>query len=247
MPISPVIPSTVEVRLLWTFAGQGGINVLHGIVGTGFVANQSVTNTLATAIKGAVTANLATLMPANCSLVRVGLRDLRTPNQAEFIDANAAVVGSAVTDPLPPQTSLCVTLRTALSGKSFRGRVYLGGFSEATSDVVGTANSATSTAAVAFLTAVSNAMTASQITFAVASRPAERYTVVRTTFHNDGTTSTKTITQGPARPGVSTAVSLIAARNATWETQRRRMNGRSAPATLLTAVAQQAIGPSPTA
>jgi hypothetical protein len=135
-----------------------------------------------------------------------------------------------------------MTLRTASAGKSFRGRVYLGGFIETENDASGNALTVVSTNCVSFLTAVSSAMTASGLTFAVASRPAERTTVVETTFHNDGTTSTRTITQSPARTGGSTPVTNISSRNTGWETQRRRTNGRGALPTSLFPVAQAQIG-----
>lgn len=238
MAVSPIIANTVEVRLLWAFNGQGAINVLHATAPAGTAVNQALANALGTPIKAAFTSNLAPLMTAGNSLVRVGVRDLRVAAGAEFLDVGALVTGSGVGDNLPQYVALCVTLRTASAGKSFRGRIYYGGFNEAQNDTNGNALAAVSTAVVAFTTAVQAAMTANQLTFAVASRPAERYTVVRTTFHNDGSTTAKTITQGPARPGGSTPVTSIAVRSARWETQRRRTNSRGAPPTLLTNVAE---------
>jgi hypothetical protein len=222
MPISPVIANTVEVRLLWALAGNGAINVLHATSPT-VPVNQALANTLGAAIKSAFTANLGPMFNSGSGLIRVGVRDLRIEHAAEFLDAGTSVVGSGVGDSLPSQVALCITLRTASAGKSFRGRVYLGGFIETENDAAGTA-----------LTVVST-------TFAVASRPAERTTLVETTFHNDGTTSTRTVTQSPARAGGSTPVTSISSRNSQWETQRRRTNGRGAVPTSLTAVAESHI------
>jgi hypothetical protein len=240
MPISPVIANTVEVRLLWALAGNGAINVLHATSPT-VPVNQALANTLGAAIKSAFTANLGPMFNSGSGLIRVGVRDLRIEHAAEFLDAGTSVVGSGVGDSLPSQVALCITLRTASAGKSFRGRVYLGGFIETENDAAGTALTVVSTNCVSFLTAVSSAMTASGLTFAVASRPAERTTLVETTFHNDGTTSTRTVTQSPARAGGSTPVTSISSRNSQWETQRRRTNGRGAVPTSLTAVAESHI------
>jgi hypothetical protein len=237
MPISPVIANTIEVRLLGVVANAGAINVLHAIATGGITVNQALANTLGAAIKSAWTANMAPLC-ASANLTRVGIRDLRTANQAEYLDVGALVPASGVGDALPGQIAVCVTLRTAQAGKSFRGRVYLGGWSEAENDTTGNTVQAASTAAVNFISAVSSAMTASGLTLAVASRPAERYTVVKTTFHNDGTTTLRTITQGPARAGGSVPVTVVQSRNNGWETQRRRNNGRGASPSLLTPAAE---------
>jgi hypothetical protein len=233
MAIPLVIANTVQVRILWALSGQGAVNVLHGIVATGFVVNQSVANTLGSAVKAAFTTHLASLMPANCGITKVGLRDIRIANGTEFLDAGTAASGSAVGDPLPTSTALCVTLRTDKAGKSFRGRTYLGGFAETQNDTNAQASAATATSALAFMAALDTAFDGSSITMAVASRPAERYTVVRTTFHDDGTTTVKTITQGQARTGQSNPVTLFQNRTALWESQRRRANGRGAVVTLL--------------
>lgn len=237
MAISPVIANCVQVRLLWTFAGRGGVNVLHAQAAAGVVVNQALADTLGSAIKSAFTTNLAPRMSQNSALVRVGVRDIRVANAAEFLDTGGLVAGTNVGEPLPPQTALCVTLRTAQAGKSFRGRTYLGGFTEADNDVNGISSTAVSTAAIAFLNAVKTAMTSSQLTWAVASRPAEGYVVVKTTTHTDGTTSTKTLTTVKPKAGGAAAITSIQSRDASWETQRRRTNNRGAAPTTFDAVA----------
>lgn len=227
-----IIPNTVRVRLLGTVAGQGAQNTIHAIAPGGFVVNQTTANTLGAALKAAWTSNLGAVMHTTASLVRVGLRDMRTPNAAEYLDAGAAVVGSAAGEALPAQVALCLTLRTAKSGKSFRGRVYVGGFAEADNVPGGVASAAANTAITSWGTGISGAMTASGLTFAVASRPSEAYVENRTTTHNDGTTTVKVIGRGIARPGEANAVTIIQSRGAAWETQRRRNNGRGAVPTV---------------
>jgi hypothetical protein len=242
MPVSPVIANTMEVRLLWSMSGQGAINVLHGLKVGAVTNSQTLANTLGTAIKAAFTSNLGSHCPAGAGIIRVGTRDLSTANQPEFLDTNALVSGTAVTDALPTSVAVCVTLRTALSGKSFRGRVYLGGFSEADNDPSGIGTQTLATACTSFMTAVSAAMTASSLTLAVSSRPAEAYTITKFTTHNDGTTSTRTIGRGAARSGQSNAVTSLAVRNLQWESQRRRTNGRGAPASLFNAASEVTLG-----
>lgn len=232
MPPSPIIPATVEVRLLWIFGGQGAVNVLHAIAPGGFVVNQTTTNTLGAAVKSAYTANLATQQPPSTSLVRVTMRDKRVAAAAEFLDTGAAVPGTGTADdPLPPQTAMCITLRTAQSGKSFRGRTYLGGFGELSNQTGGLIAGPASTAGIAFMNAVSAAMTSSGLTFAVSTRAAEASVLQRVTNHADGTTTTTVLSRTTAKSGNSTPVTLLQSRNAVWETQRRRNNGRGAQPT----------------
>lgn len=232
MPASPLIPNTVQVRLLWAIASNGAINVLHAIAPAGFAVNQTTANTLGSAIKGTAFPPFAGSLHVGTQLVRVGLRDMRVVGGTEFLDAGAAVTGTVAGDPLPPQTAGCITLRTALSGKSFRGRVYLGGAAEPDNIAGGLMSSTFQTAAVAFLTAVSSAMTASGLTFCVSTRAAEETIITATTNHTDGTTTVRTLSHERAKAAQSNAVTLIQSRNASWETQRRRNNGRGALPTI---------------
>lgn len=241
MALPLVIPNTVQVRLLWALSGSLGINVIHAIAPGGFTVNQTTANTLGAAIKAAYTANLSTMHNPSTALVRVGLRDLRTANQAEFLDSGALAGGVTTGDMLPPSVASAVTLRTAKAGKSFTGRVYIGGFIETQNDVNGSTVSAAATAAVNFMVGVQSAMTSSGLQLAVASRPAEEKIVVETTNHNDGTTTLRTISHETAKPGQSTPVTLVQSRTSGWESQRRRGNGRGVPPSTLFAVAEATL------
>lgn len=238
MAISPVIPNCIQVRLLWVYGGQGGVNVLHGQAAGGVVVNQALAETLGGAIKTSFGTTIGPNLATTASLVRIGVRDMRVANSPEFLDTGAAVVGAGTGDMLPPNVALNVTSRTAKSGKSFRGRTYFSGFTEAHSDTNGAADTVASTSALNFMNGIKNAMTASQLTMAVASRPSELVIVTRTTTHTDGTTSTKTLSTTKAKAGGVEPITGLFSRTAAWETQRRRTNGRGSAPTILTAVAQ---------
>lgn len=49
-----------------------------------------------------------------------------------------ALAGSETADPLPSQTQLCVTWRTGITGRRYRGRTFVGGFTEDSNDTDGT-------------------------------------------------------------------------------------------------------------
>jgi len=97
----------------------------------------------------------------------------------------------------------------------------------------GTATTAAATAAIGFINAASNSLGAIGLALAVLSRTAERKVVTETTYHADGTTTVRTLSDVKAKPGQVTTVGSVESRNLTWETQRRRVNGRGpAPAAL---------------
>lgn len=199
---SLVVPNAGVLRTLWA---QGGvltaINV-YGVVNSGNVSiTQALTNTIGTAIKSsfASTTYNAALGTA-VSLANIGLRDIRSANQPEFLDSGAAVNGTAAGDLLPPQTALCITLRTASAGRRFRGRTYLWGFTEAVNSAAGAAVGVT--VAVNFVSAIKSALQASGLDLGVLSRPNPN--------------------ANPLNPGFVTPVTTIVTRDLVWDTQRRR-------------------------
>jgi hypothetical protein len=219
------------VRLLYSLSNQLAVNVLHANVTGAVVVNQALANTLGSAIKSAFSSNLGTHMAAGSVLARVGVRDLRSANLPEFLDTGSLTAGTGVGDALPTQDAACITLRTALSGKSFRGRVYISGFTEADNDANGFTTAAANTACVAFLVAVQAAMNTSGMILSVASRPAEEKILTETTNHANGTTTVRTLSHQTPKSGTSQAVTSIAARDGFWQSQRRRGNARGVPPT----------------
>lgn len=227
------VPDGAIVKLYWAINGALALNVMGARVLSGTTFNQTLANTLGTAIKSAFSANLAASLSTSASLVRVGVRDLRADHLPEFRDVNAAIPGSATGDPLPASVAMCVTQRTGLAGKSFRGRTYLSGFAEGSNDATGSSASAAATASINFMAAVAAAMNSNGLKAAVVSRPAEHYTIVKTTFHADGSSTSDVLSDVSAKTGQVNDITAYESRLASWETQRRRINGRGpAPSTL---------------
>jgi len=199
------------VRLIWVDgSGPYAINVL-GIMGTA-VSAPTPTNVAAfsSAVKAAYTSTaLATFHNNGTALAQVNVRNLNLPDQPEIPGGGTQINGGSTEDRLPPQTSLVVTLRTALAGPAFRGRVYLPSWAENANDIDGTCSTAASAAAVAFVTAIDNAAQAQGWSLAVVGRP----------FAG---TPEITIAARPARTGQVNDVTVIEARDNVWDTQRRR-------------------------
>lgn len=242
MPSPPlVVPNAVQIRLMYNIAGNGGFNVIHARKLGTQVISQALANLVGAALKSAWTTHIAPLAFGGSGLIRVGIRDLSAANQPEYLDTGAVAVGTSAADPLPAQNAVNVTLRTAQSGKSKRGRVYIGGFDELQNSATGTIAPAASAAATAFVNAVSDGLDANGLTLAVLSRPAYSYVDNRTWTFNDGTTETDVTGRGHARPGGLEDVTVVQSRNNEWESQRRRGNGRGTTPTSFTPLAHMEL------
>jgi len=206
MPTPLVMANTVQVRLHWTYNGVAGFNVLSGIVAGGYTNSQAHANALGTAVLGRfTTSGLAALMATTTSLIAVGIRDLRTANQAEFVSVAAAVPGTGSGNPLPNEVAAVVTLRTALAGRSFRGRAYFSGAIVGENSAAGAIVSGFNTALVTFMTNVQTDMATEGITLAVLSRPRPI-----------------SVAEPAGYAGAITPVTAIVTRDTQWDTQRRR-------------------------
>lgn len=199
---SLIVPGAAQMRVIWSLSGQlYALNVM-GVVNAGGIAiTQALANTIGTAVKAALTSSThGVSVHSTVALANIGIRDIRTANQPEFIDTGGATAGTGTGDILPLQVALCITLRTAFSGARFRGRVYLPGWNETANGVTGVVTSTAN--AVAFVTAIKSALVSSSLDLGVIHRP----------------------TEAPLAPtaGFITPVTSIVARDAVWDTQRRR-------------------------
>ena len=230
------ITNGIQLKLYYSLNANLAMNVL-GLTPTGAVTvNQALAETVGSMVKAAWTAQIGPHATNKVSLVRVGIRDLRVANLPEFKDTGNAVTGVATgTDSLPGFVAVCITLRTAKSGKSFRGRSYVPGFAELDNDLNGLSTNAAGLAAAAFINAIGSGIQSSQMKLAVLSYPSDDVKIVKTTTHQDGTTSVRTLSHEVQKVGQATEVTIVESRNATWEVQRRRVNARGGLPTALDA------------
>ena len=203
------VATGVQVRLRWSLNGKLCSNVLGGQVGGGYANSQAHANALGTAVLGRFTSSgLKALSATTTSMLGVGIRDVRTPNQVEYLSVASAVPGTGSGDPLPNELAGVVTLKTALAGKHYRGRVYIGGAIEAENDAAGQIVAAYNTALVAFITGVQADMGTEGITLAVLARP--NY------LNLPPPADVETFA------GAVTPVTAISALDTVWDSQRRR-------------------------
>jgi hypothetical protein len=207
-----VIAGAAQVRIYYSQTAVRFINAVGAIGSPASNVNQALADALDAAIKSAFTSSgFAATVATALTLTQIGIRSLNAANLAEFLGTGAAVPGTGTGDPLSRSTSGVVTLRTALAGKSYRGRLYMPPQTEANNDTFGNQATAAGTAMNAYVTGIRNALAASGLTCAILS-PAlpERLNSAGQTL--------------PAKPGFATAVVSNQVRNSNWGTQRRRVH-----------------------
>ena len=167
-----VVPQGVLVRLIWRKGtADWAVNVLGAQNTTPITINQTLANTISTAVQSGFTSSgLKALCSTTWALRQIGLRDINTPNNLEYIGTAAAQSGAVGTGTLPDNVSYCVTIRTLKAGRSYRGRCYIPGAGNTQQDVNGNPVPAYINACVAFVNAVGTALSANGLTPAVISR-----------------------------------------------------------------------------
>jgi hypothetical protein len=187
------------------------------VFGLAGVVAGSLTNSLATTMFAAVKAQagvatyMGRLLPSS-QLTGLTLVDLNPPgNLAGGVATGTAMAGSsAAVDNLSTHLAACVTLYTNLKGKSYRGRVFLPGLTEADSDAAGLIITASNGFAVGFVNGVKTAIAASNpLVMAVVSpeliaRPNAKGQTL------------------PPKSASTNPVTTVVARNTSWSTQRAR-------------------------
>jgi len=147
LPFTP-IPNVAQVTVKGSLFGQDVFHVWHALCGP------TPSGLDLSDIASGFSAGYGAVMPPlsdEYSISEIVVRDLNTATGGEFTLAiTPPMTGGAATASMPGGTALCVSLRTALSGRSFRGRKYFSGIP--TSEVTG--NSVSPTFAASLLTGV---------------------------------------------------------------------------------------------
>lgn len=214
MAVSPVITGCGVIKIVWSGPTRTWLNVLgFKATGTFPTVDQAFANFVHSTVGAAANSSgLTGHLASTVIFERVLVRSLNSPAQAEISSTGTPLAGGGTGDVLPLNVASCVTLRTALAGKSFRGRTYISGFAESENDAGGRITTAANNAAAAFITAINTALNTAGVPLAVLSRPYAGKTVPAKTF--------------PARTGQGNIVTAAIVRDTKWESQRRR-TGRS--------------------
>ena len=130
----PVVP--VGLRMVATYSGPGGAtaaNVLH-FVDIGGDFDQATMDGLAEDWANAWAACSSDEWEADQLFECL---DLSVDPPALILADSGAPAGTDTSDPLPPASTVCVSLRAASGGRSGRGRAYLPGVPESGVDSAG--------------------------------------------------------------------------------------------------------------
>lgn len=119
------VGDTYEVRIICTLGDQTSINVRHYSV-TAKAGTGATDNAIGADMSLHFAASYKDLMANNASFRGVGIRRISPlPVGLELLAGGNTGPGTAGADALPRQCSGILSLRTALAGRSFRGRTYV--------------------------------------------------------------------------------------------------------------------------
>lgn len=132
MPVNPIVPNTAECRVHFGLPGnEEMVNVLNLLIGSA-TFDDTLAGAVFTAVADAYNDNLIPLMSNLVELQTMVLTDLRTdPGGQRKLQVNQ--LGALSDNILPTQVSAVVRWSTDTRGRSFQGRSYIGGFTEANS------------------------------------------------------------------------------------------------------------------
>lgn len=151
-----VVPRALLCRVFWTqplhmdHAPQNVFGIIDD--DTNPPLTQAAVNAFATHFDTAfVAAGFASSIPSSCDPSLIQVTDIRSATGPQFT-APLTPASTGTADPLPGEVSLVTSIKTALRGRSFRGRWYWPSFVESTNDSTGRPTSALATSCTTFFT-----------------------------------------------------------------------------------------------
>lgn len=170
-PVAPgpvTVTNGVEIKLMWTVGTRTVSNVLHATSTFGDNVPGGLPETLFSGFKSALTssafgADLAT----TTSFTGVQVKSLNSANLGWILSTGAAQAGTGTGAAVSNNVALVVTLATARSGPSYRGRAYLAGMVVTSLATALQFTALVGTHAAAFMTSVISTMGTNGLTAAV--------------------------------------------------------------------------------
>jgi len=206
------IPQCMDVSLIWQLDdGKTAHNVLHGRYAGSFPGSVAMANAILTGLTTGAswTALKAFISPTPVGLIAVSLRDRNVEDQPLINSSSSGDVGTSPGTPLPNETAVVITLRTAKVGPAFRGRIYVPGWA---SNALGAGNIVAGGAVTAlqnWANTIPTTFTAQGLTFVLGLPHRLAYTSASGKPHAERAATTQDITSQPVKDNH-------------WDTQRRR-------------------------
>lgn len=206
-----VIPQCAQIVLNWTLTdGKTAHNVLYGFYSTTFNGSVAQANALLLGLNaGGAWGGMAAFLATTTSLSSLTIRNVNIANQGLIQSTGGAAAGTSASPAMPSEVAVCLTERTALAGRSNRGRVFVPGWATnaiAAGDVIA---AAAVTAASTWGASLITQFSAQGYQLVIGQKARAQYT---------GTTGTN----HPARAAGSVPVISVSCRDNHWDSQRRR-------------------------
>ena len=128
MPFQPC-PTVIQARIVASLDNQDCENVLHFKQPTGDITFSTLLS-LGGDILSWLSSQIAPLVTSDVAFRKIVLRDLSLVDGASAEMTGLGVSGSADLPTLPNNVAYVMSLRTGISGRSFRGRAYMFGIPE---------------------------------------------------------------------------------------------------------------------
>jgi hypothetical protein len=205
------VPSCAQITLVWNQEdGKLAHNVLYGRYVGAFAGSVAQANAIKVGLStGAAWTALATVLATTTELAAVHLRNVDVPSEPIIESTDPATPGTGVLSALPNEMAIVVTLRTAFSGRQFRGRMYLPGFTVDSLAVGNIIGPGTITAINGWASTITSVLSASGYTWVIGQKARQAYTGSTGTAH-------------PARDAGSVDITSASVRDNHWDTMRRR-------------------------
>lgn len=130
-----IVANAALVRTRWSIAGQVFAETLNYVSLTTTLTSTLATN-IANTFKNAWDTHLKASTHTAVTFTDVSVTDVRTATGPQFVTVYN-IAGTLAGDPIPLQCAGLVAWYSALRGRRYRGRTYVGGFTEAGSLGVG--------------------------------------------------------------------------------------------------------------
>lgn len=206
-----VVPQAAQIVFYWGYTdGRAGHNVLYGRYSGGFAGTVAQANAIFAALStGATWTALAGFFATGTLFQGVSIRDVNSANQALIVSNTLGVPGTSASTAMPAEVAAVGTKRTAKAGRSFRGRLFTGGWATNSIGATDTILTAAVTAYQNWLNLIATAFSAQGYTHVLGLQHRVSYTSAHGVFH-------------PDRPATTEAVTVMQVRDNHWDTMRLR-------------------------
>lgn len=206
-----IVPSCAQITLQFTVEGGKVAHiVLYGRYSGPFAGTPTQANNILTALTtGASWTALAAFLATTTSFSFVTIRDVASANQPLIPSNIAGASGTSASPALPSEVAAVITHRTALAGKSGRGRSYMPGFATNSLGVGNVIAAGAVTALSNWGATIGGAINAQGYVFVLGLKARQAYTGSTGTDH-------------PARVATSVPITSSTVRDNHWDSQRRR-------------------------